>query len=125
MGAVAAAITGLAVVIALAVFVPPPPPPLEPVVLDMVDQRVDADANLIAHTWGTELVLVASGLEDGSTYILTFVGSDGTTVPGGTFVGIGDEPLTCNLTAALLRNDAAGFTVTTPDGTLVLEADLT
>lgn len=121
----AAAVAVTAVVAFTAVVVlRPDPVPMEQVALAEVEPGVDAEASLIAHTWGTELVLTASGLEDGGVYAAAFERSDGTEVPAGTFIGTGDRPLVCKLNAALLRGDAAGFTVRTVEGDIVVRADL-
>jgi hypothetical protein len=40
----------------------------------------------------------------------------------GSFVGTGGREMRCNLNAAVLRADAAGFRVLGPDGAVVLDA---
>lgn len=99
-------------------------PPLEPVAFSEVPADVEAEANLIDHTWGTETVLVVSGLEDGETYRLTLRDEDGEAVPSGAFIGTGDQPVECRMNAALLREEATGLEVRTTEGDLVLGADL-
>jgi hypothetical protein len=99
-------------------------PPLEPVAFSEAPAGVEAEANLIDHTWGTETILVVSGLEDGETYRLTLLDEDGGAVPSGAFIGTGDEPIECRMNAALLREEATGLEVRTADGDLVLDADL-
>lgn len=99
-------------------------PPMEPVAFSEAPAGVEAEASLIDHTWGTETVLVASGLEDGETYRLTLRDEDGEAVPSGAFIGTGERPLECRMNAALLREDATGLEVRTAEGELVLEADL-
>ena len=99
-------------------------PPMEPVAFSGAPPGVEAEASLIDHTWGTETVLVASGLEDGETYRLTLRDEDGGAAPSGTFIGTGDRPLECRMNAALLREEATGLEVRTAEGDLVLEADL-
>lgn len=81
------------------------------------------DANLVAHTWGTEIELVARGLAPGRTYTVTFIRSDGSRVPAGTFLGVADRPVLCDLNAALLRKDATSVVVTSGSA-VVLRADL-
>lgn len=99
-------------------------PPLEPVAFSEVPAGVEAEANLIDHTWGTETVLVVSGLEDGETYRLTLRDEEGEAVPSGAFIGTGNRPIECRMNAALLREEATGLEVRTSGGKLVLEADL-
>ena len=99
-------------------------PPVETVAFSEAPPGVEAEAGLIDHTWGTETVLVASGLEDGETYSVTLRDEDGGSVPSGAFIGTGDKPLECRMNAALLREEATGLEVRTAEGDLVLEADL-
>ncbi len=99
-------------------------PPLEPVAFSEVPAGVEAEANLIDHTWGTETILVVSGLEDGETYRLTLRDEDGEAVPSGAFIGTGEQPVECRMNAALLREEATGLEVRTAEGDLVLGADL-
>ena len=99
-------------------------PPLEPVAFSEAPPGVEAEASLIDHTWGTETILVVSGLEDGETYRLTLRDEDGEAVPSGAFIGTGDQPVECRMNAALLREEATGLEVRTTDGDLVLGADL-
>jgi hypothetical protein len=94
--------------------------PLEPVVVSELVEGVDASAELIAHTWGTEIQLEAEGLVDGASYQAVIRRADGTQVPAGTFIGTGADRMRCNLNAALLRDQATGFTVTASDGRAVL-----
>src|ERR671921_910289 len=71
---------------------------------------------LIAHNWGTEIRLAASGLRDGETYRVTLVSEDKKRVNAGTFIGAGDELSTGTFTAALSRKDAARLEVRAPGG---------
>jgi anti-sigma factor RsiW len=82
------------------------------------------EGHLIAHAWGTEIRLVASGLRDGQTYKVTLVSEDGERVNSGTFIGAGDKLVRGTFTAALLRKDAARLEVRTPGGELVFLAKL-
>ena len=103
---------------------PPAGPPTEAVALVVNDQAVTADAELINHTWGTEVILEATGLGAGEEYVLQFDTTDGSQVAGGTFIGVGAKPLTCRMNGALLRADAEGFTVTDDEGQTVIEGRL-
>jgi hypothetical protein len=85
---------------------------------------VDVEGNLMAHSWGTEIKLVVSGTRDGQTHRITLLREDGERVNAGTFIGIGDKPLSLHLNAALLREDAARMEVRTPGGELVFFANL-
>src|SRR5215208_4968382 len=77
---------------------------------------MEVEGHLIKHDWGTEISLVVSGSRDGQTYRVTLVSKDGERVNAGTFIGIGDKPLRCTLTAALLREDADRLEVRTSGG---------
>lgn len=123
--ALAAAAAVLLVAAALAV-VPrllAPEVPLEPVSFSTVAPGVDAEANLVDHTWGTETKLVASGLEDGRSYRVVLLTADDE-VSSGSLIGTGDEEITCSLNAALDRERATGLEIRSPDGATVLGADL-
>lgn len=123
--ALAAVAAALLVAIGLFALVPKiTGPPLEPVAFSEAPAGVEAEANLIDHTWGTETILVVSGLEEGKTYKLTLRDEDGAPVPSGAFIGTGDQPVECRMNAALLREEATGLEVRTSEGDLVLGADL-
>ena len=97
---------------------------LEPLSFSGVAPGVELEGDLIAHAWGTEIRLVASGLRDGQTYRVTLVSEDGERVNSGTFIGAGDKPVRGTFNAALLRKDAARLEVRTPGGELVFLAKL-
>lgn len=99
--------------------------PLEAVAVSELVEGVDASAELIAHTWGTEIQLEVEGLADGASYRAVILRADGTAVPAGTFIGTGDNRMRCNLNAALLREEATGFVVTTSEGREVLTSTFT
>jgi predicted anti-sigma-YlaC factor YlaD len=96
---------------------------LKPLSFSEVVSGVEVEGNLIAHAWGTEIRLVASGLPDGQTHGVTLISEDGERVKAGTFFGTGDKPLRGTFNAALLRKDAARLEVRTPDGELVFVAE--
>jgi hypothetical protein len=81
-----------------------------------VSPGVKVDGNLIAHAWGTEIGLIASGLQDGKRYEVTLVSGDGKRVDSGTFIGTGGKPVRSTFSAALPRKDAARLEVRTPEG---------
>lgn len=114
------AVLGVASVLALR----QPDVPREPVALSGLPAGVEADAELVAHTWGTELILVVSGLADGESYTVRFSTDDGQQVSAGTFLGVGDAPLVCSLNAAVLRPDATSFEVVDEGGAVVMRSDI-
>lgn len=102
---------------------PAPQVPLEAVAVD-APGPVDARADLVAHTWGVEIKLAASGLPEGEPYTVRVTTTDGRTVNAGAFLGTGDRTLFCNLNASVLREDAAAFVVLDDRGRQVLSAEL-
>lgn len=78
--------------------------------------QVTATAGLIAHTWGTEVKLSTTGLEDGAAYRALVVRADGEQVPAGQFVGTGPNMINCNLQTSVLRADATGFMILDEQG---------
>lgn len=100
----------------------PAGPPMEVATVRTADGVV-ASANLINHTWGTEVLLDVSGLEPGADYAMVLQGADGGEVSAGGFVGV-DGEMKCRNNGALLRADLKGFAVTGPDGTEAVSAEL-
>lgn len=100
----------------------PAGPPMEAASVRPVD-GVQASANLINHTWGTEVLLDVSGLEPGAAYTMDLMAADGRRVSAGGFVGA-DGVMKCRNNGAVLRADLQGFAVTGPGGTEVLSAEL-
>lgn len=84
----------------------------EPIAVQAVAPSVRADAALIAHTWGTEITLDATGFDAGATYRVTVVDDEGRTVGAGEFVGTAGQRMRCNLNSSVLRPDLASFRVT-------------
>lgn len=124
--AVAAAVAILAGGVAIGTRIAPAPigPPFEVLSFQPPPPGVDASGKLIAHTWGTEVSLVISGLDAGHEYRVTFVRSDGSEVAGGTFIGVSDRPIVCSLNGALLREEATLLRISDELGQPVLQADL-
>lgn len=120
IAAAAAAIAFIGVGMAIP---PPSGPPQEALAVTTTSDTVDAEAALVAHTWGTELKLVVEGLDAGERYSVTFIDRDGGRVPAGTFIGVDDRPIVCDMNAAVMRPDARRFEVASADG-VVLAADL-
>lgn len=124
-GAVAGAAAVAAAVVSVLVVqgTQPAPPPLEPVAVTVTTAGVTAAADLVAHTWGTEIKLTATGLDAGETYRVSIVTGNGTERSAGEFVGTGAQPMLCNLNSGVLRPDAAGFVVVDDTGREVLASD--
>lgn len=84
---------------------------------------VDVSAEVVAHTWGTEAYLEASGLDVGATYELVFVGVDGTEFTAGEVLG-STVPIVCRMNAAVLRGDAARMELRDTGDVVIAHADL-
>ena len=97
--------------------------PLEAVAVQ-AGAGVQASADLVAHTWGVEIKLAATGLADGEPFTVQVRTDDGETVDAGAFLGTGERRLLCNLNASVLRPDATAFTVLDASGAQVLTARL-
>ncbi len=97
--------------------------PLEPVSVQAAGD-VRARADLVAHTWGVEIKLTATGLPAGQPYTVQVRTTSGDLVNAGAFLGTGERTLFCNLNASVLRSDAAEFRVLDADGAQVLSAEL-
>lgn len=100
-----------------------PAVPLEAVAVS-APAGVQARADLIAHTWGVEIKLVAAGLAAGQPYDVQVTTDSGEVVEAGAFLGTGERTLTCNLNASVLREDARAFRVLDSSGVEVLSAEL-
>lgn len=84
---------------------------------------VDVDAQLVAHTWGTEAYLEARGLDVGRTYELVFVGADGEEFTAGEVLG-SEVPIVCRMNAAVLRGDTVRMELRDGPDVVVAHADL-
>ncbi|QYJ04030.1 zf-HC2 domain-containing protein [Nocardioides panacisoli] len=101
--------------------------PLEPIALKRAADGADVEvarADLVDHTWGVELRLVADGFEDGKVFRAAFRTSSGELVPAGEFIGTGPDQLVCNLQSAALREDVVAVVVRDADGAAVLRTSL-
>lgn len=96
--------------------------PLEAVPVSTQAPGLAADADLIAHTWGVEVKLTATGFDQGDRFRVALVNHAGERYPAGEFVGTGTREMVCNLNSALLRDDASGFVVRDSEGTVVLRS---
>lgn len=99
-----------------------PTPEVVAVVVASDLDSVSASAGLIAHTWGTEVKLQTTGLDDGATYQAVVLGVDDQEFPAGTFTGTGPNTINCNLQASVLRNDALGFQILDENGEVVISS---
>lgn len=120
--AVAAAVVAFGVVLGLRLTAPEAPPavPLEAVSVTERSDAIDASADLVAHTWGVEVKLTATGFTAGERYTVSVHGVDGVDYPAGAFVGTGDREMVCNLNSAVLRDAADGFEVRDDRGRILV-----
>jgi len=126
VGGMAASLAGAAgyAVRALTEDEAPAGPPTEALRLATVPEGVNADAALINHTWGTELLLDVAGLPAERDYDVTFVDAAGAPVSAGSFRGVADVVMKCRFNAATLRADLRSIAVTETGGAEVLRVDL-
>lgn len=82
------------------------------------------DAALVAHTWGTETLLEVDGLPVGASFEVVLVREDGVEVSSGTFLGA-EQLITCQLNAAVLREDVAELQVRDVTGAVVALSEIT
>lgn len=92
--------------------------------LEVASPGVAGTGEVIAHTWGVEVKLVLTGLDQGAGYTAEVLDAAGEPVDAGGFVGTGAAETRCNLNAALRREQASGFAVRDADGGVVLQAEL-
>lgn len=85
---------------------------------------VAATAGVVAHTWGVEIVLTATGFEAGKAYAVEIYSRDGRIRSAGEFVGTGARPMVCNLNSSVLRGDATAFRVRDSAGNEALRGTL-
>jgi hypothetical protein len=107
---------------------PPSGPPgtlgaIEAVDLDGEPDGTTIDADLVAHTWGTEAVLDATGLEIGAVYSIVMIAADGTEHSAGAMLG-SDVPIHCRVNAAVLREDVVAIEIRDADSIPIAAADL-
>lgn len=86
------------------------------------EEDVVRDAHVVAHTWGTEIVLELDGLTEGDVFAVMLRTNDGL-VDAGSFLGTG-EVVSCRLNGAAMRRDVVGVVITNSAGTEILDADL-
>ncbi|GAA4111947.1 hypothetical protein GCM10022215_08030 [Nocardioides fonticola] len=127
--AVAAAVVvaaGIGGVVGRASAPEPPTPPLERVEVRAVAGAEGpvaiASSELIAHTWGVELILQGRGFVEGETYRASFRTTGGTWRPAGAFRGTGAQPLLCRLQSAVLRDAVDAVRIVDDRGRVVARA---
>ncbi|MGI8538495.1 MAG: anti-sigma factor family protein [Rubrobacteraceae bacterium] len=96
----------------------------EPISFGSPPAGVTVEASVVAHTWGTELLMDAEGLEAGEVYTVSIEREDGDTVPTGTFIGVGGAKIDCALNAAVLRQNASSVVIADSDGEQILRSNL-
>jgi hypothetical protein len=87
------------------------------------DPALDIDAELVAHTWGTETILRGSGFAVGESYEVVLITATGVRLPSGSFLGSTAE-LDCAMNAAVLRASVASIEITDESGGAVAVAEL-
>lgn len=119
---IAAASAAVVTLVGVRLAEPEPAPsiPLEAVSVTETDPRLVASADLVAHTWGVEVKLHATGFERGRRYEVSVLAKGGDVYPAGEFVGTGSKEMSCNLNSSVLRDRAQGFEVRDRSGDVVL-----
>jgi hypothetical protein len=97
---------------------------VEPISFTAKPEKVTVDGAVVAHTWGTEIMLEAEGLSDGEVYTVAIEGEKGDETSAGTFVGDSDVPVNCQLNGAVLRQDAEEILVRNSESDLILRSNL-
>ena len=123
LGAAVAGIAAAGAVVGWVARPVPDPPPLEPVAVQAVASDVEARADLVPHTWGVEVRLTGTGFDAGEVYRVAVTADDGREVPAGEFLGVGPQPMRCNLNSSVLRADAVAFEVVDADGDVVARSE--
>lgn len=81
------------------------------------------DAELVAHTWGTEAVVDASGLDVGEVYSIVMLAEDGAEFSAGAMLG-SEIAIHCRVNAAVLRESVVRLEIRDADGAEVAAAEL-
>ncbi|GAB2978244.1 hypothetical protein [Frigoribacterium salinisoli] len=88
---------------------------VEPIDFEGVPAGVVLDADLVAHTWGTETVLTVDGLPPGDAFSVVVVDDEGREHESGAFLGSTVE-VDCRLNAAVTREHVAAIEIRGADG---------
>lgn len=107
---------------------PPSGPPgtlgaVEEVAVQDALPEAEIDARIVAHTWGTEAILEASGLREGASYAIVMVGVDGVAHSAGAMLGSAVE-IRCSVNAAVLRPEVARLEIRDAEERVVASAEL-
>ncbi|MET0928555.1 MAG: zf-HC2 domain-containing protein [Aeromicrobium sp.] len=89
-----------------------------------VAEGVTATAGLVDHTWGLEIKLEATGLRAGEQFEVWVLGEDGVSHDAGTFLGVADTKIVCDMSSSVLLDDATSFRVVDAAGTEVIAGAL-
>jgi hypothetical protein len=81
------------------------------------------DGSIVAHTWGTETILEVDGLPAGESYSVLLVGSDGSSVDSGSFLG-SRVTIDCRMNAAIDRPVVETVEIRDATGSVVASASL-
>ena len=81
-------------------------------------------AELVSHSWGTEVSLDVDGLAEGEVYWLWLTGDDGKRVIAGTLIGTGGS-VRAVLASAIPTENARRIWMTDEDDAVVLDALIT
>ncbi|KUG59088.1 hypothetical protein [Nesterenkonia jeotgali] len=95
----------------------------EPVSFTDPSAGVVVDGSLIAHTWGTETVLLIDGLPVGEAFTVVLIGEDGQEIESGSFLG-SEVPVDCRMNGAVLREDVQRLEIRDETGGEVTAAAL-
>lgn len=124
VGSVAAAVGALAGAGVGEALSRQPQVPTERLRLTGVPAGVTADARLINHTWGTEVLLDVRDLPPSRVYRVALDDRAGSRVDAGSFRSVPDVLMVCRFNAAPLREEVDAVVVLDDAGAEVMRADL-
>lgn len=107
---------------------PPSGPPgtlgaVEPITFTEAPEDGAVEGSLVAHTWGTETLLEVEGVAVGEVFEVVLVSANGQELTSGTFFGT-EQTVTCQMNAAVLREDLTRVLIESSDGTVLASADV-
>ena len=100
-----------------------PTVPLEPVAVEAMRDGVQAEAQIIGHTWGVQYVLEVTGLPAGRAYEVVYRTAEGGEEAAGSFLGV-PGTVSCRMTAAALRGQTRAIEVLDEEGAVLLRSQL-
>jgi len=89
--------------------------------VELAGSEATGTAELVARSWGTEVGLEVTGLDDGEVYWLWLTGEDGKRVGAGTLTGTGGT-VTAVLSSAIPFEDARRIWLTDEADAVILDA---